>query len=70
MEEPQENENESKRDTPQNNNNDVEENNENIINNTLPFKYLEKDNSPEKILFLIDILFNRNFKYSFIYFFF
>ena len=51
MEEPQENENESKRDTPQNNNNDVEENNENIINNTLPFKYLEKDNSPEKILF-------------------
>jgi hypothetical protein len=54
MEEPQENENESKGGTPQNNNNDeihIEENKENIINNTLPFKYLEKDNSPESIIF-------------------
>ena len=29
----------------------MEENKENIINNKLPFKYLEKDNSPEKIIF-------------------
>ena len=53
MDDPKGSVNESKRDTPQQNYNDetqVEENKENIINNTLPFKYLEKDNSPEKIV--------------------
>ena len=53
MDDPKGSVNDSKRDTPQRNYNDetqVEENKENIINNTLPFKYLEKDNSPEKII--------------------
>ena len=43
-----------KKDTPKNNYNDVtqvEENKENIINNKWPFKYLEKDNFPERIIF-------------------
>ena len=55
MEDPKGSVNESKGETPQNNNyNDetqVEDNKENIINNSLPFKYLEKDNSPENIIF-------------------
>ena len=54
MEDPKASVNESKGENPQNNYNDetqVEENKENIINNTLPFKYLEKDNAPERIIF-------------------
>ena len=54
MEDPKGSVNESKGETPQNNYNDetqVEDNKENIINSTLPFKYLEKDNSPENIIF-------------------
>ena len=49
MDDPKGSVNESKNDTPNKNYNDetqVEENKENIINNTLPFKYLEKDNAP------------------------
>ena len=54
MEDPKASVNESKGESPQNNYNDetqVEENKENIINGTLPFKYLEKDNAPERIVF-------------------
>ena len=54
MDDPKGSVNESKNDTPNKNYNDetqVEENKENIINNTLPFKYLEKDNAPEKVIF-------------------
>ena len=53
MDDPKGSVNESKNDTPNKNYNDetqVEENKENISNNTLPFKYLEKDNAPEKII--------------------
>ena len=53
MDDPKGSVNDSKGDTPNKNYNDetqVEENKENIINNTLPFKYLEKDNAPEKII--------------------
>ena len=53
MDDPKGSVNDSKRDTPQRNYNDetqVEENNENIRNNDIPFKYLEKDNAPEKII--------------------
>ena len=53
MDDPKGSVNDSKGDTPNKNYNDetqVEENKENISNNTLPFKYLEKDNAPEKII--------------------
>ena len=53
MDDPKGGVNDSKGDTPNKNYNDetqVEENKENISNNTLPFKYLEKDNAPEKII--------------------
>ena len=53
MDEPKGSVNNSNGDTPNKNYNDetqVEENKENISNNTLPFKYLEKDNAPEKII--------------------
>ena len=54
MNDPKESVNDSKHDTKKNNYNDetqVEENKENIINNSFPFKYLEKDNSPELLIF-------------------
>ena len=53
MDDPKGSVNNSNGDTPNKNYNDetqVEENKENISNNTLPFKYLEKDNAPEKII--------------------
>ena len=53
MDDPKGSVNDSKGDKPNKNYNDetqVEENKENISNNTLPFKYLEKDNAPEKII--------------------
>ena len=53
MDDPKGSVDDSKGDTPNKNYNDetqVEENKENISNNTLPFKYLEKDNAPEKII--------------------
>ena len=54
MDDPKGSVNNTKNDNQKNNYNDdtqVEENRENIINNTLSFKYLEKDNAPEKIYF-------------------
>ena len=53
MDDPKGSVNNSNGDTPNKNYNDetqVEENKENISNNTLPFKYLEKDNAPEEII--------------------